>query len=799
MPVRTKFLNSTSMGAMIMVSAICGNLSIAFAEDKTAADKSIAIEEIKITATRRGETTLLKTPVAVTAMDTGIIEKYNPRDLNDLTAMVPSLSAGNTSAFRSASFAMRGVSEDTIILYKESPVGVTLDDFVIPHAQTSNLEVFDIEQIEVLRGPQGTLFGKNTTGGVINVRTKRPVLNETGADLRFEGGSFGTYKGTAAVNLPLVDDKLAFRFAGMYLKSDGYVKNGYSYQNAVDGSSTTGDGRRIGGDDVFSGRAKLLWQASDDVTALFQYEGIRDRGESPVVINDTVPGYVFDFWGYGAGSQSDPLDRGGYNERDDLPFNIKDGHRVDVNGYYLNLEVSINDELTLYSVTGYRDQKSRLVNSYSGTVGPISLFDASRDDNRQTFQHEMRIASNGDGPFNWVGGAFYQKNDVQFCVTQVVGFLDFFGLGTPPGYFNNNPLILCNTQDASAIAGFVDGTYDVSEDLHITAGVRYTSEKKTWKGRPRVSFAELDGAPDPFALNELLDASDFTRFPTGVVTNSKTWNKPTYRLNVAYDINDDTMAYGGYTRGFKSGGYNDQLGTQLNPITDLAAQPTEPETADSFEVGIKTSFMEKRGNLSLTAYHVTYNDAQRTFNVSFPSGGQETLFFNAAKMVVKGVEFETSFRLTDELTVRAAGSYMDAKYESFEADTNYDGIIDIDLSGQPVTRAPKWKLAGDVNYLAQLDSGSITLNARLAYEDSTVASYSDVSPEYDATLNAKTVLDASITYDDANDRFFARLIGKNLTDKRYRTGTQSIATLWIMSTYAPPRYLGIELGIKINP
>lgn len=142
---------------------------------------------------------------------------------------------------------------------------------------------------------------------------------------------------------------------------------------------------------------------------------------------------------------------------------------------------------------------------------------------------------------------------------------------------------------------------------------------------------------------------------------------------------------------------------------------------------------------------------------------------------------------------------MDAEYKSFEADTNYDGIIDIDLSGKAVTRAPKWKIGADVNYIAEIGSGTITLNARLAHESGVIASYSDVAPEFDATLNAKTILDASITYEDADDRFFARLIGKNLTDKRYRTGTQSIATLWIMSTYAPPRYLGLEVGIKLNP
>ena len=134
------------------------------------------LEEVVVTATRRGDSDILTTPLSITALDGEEIEKFAIRDLNDIAKSVPGLSSGTVSAFKSAQFAMRGVSETTIILYKESPVGVTLDDFVVPHIQTSNLEVFDIESVEVLRGPQGTLFGKNTTGGVINVRTKRPVL-----------------------------------------------------------------------------------------------------------------------------------------------------------------------------------------------------------------------------------------------------------------------------------------------------------------------------------------------------------------------------------------------------------------------------------------------------------------------------------------------------------------------------------------------------------------------------------------------------------------------------------------------
>lgn len=783
--------------SLMVLSTLLATNTAVIAQD----DEEGTIEEVIITATRRGDTALMKTPVAVSAMNTKMIEKFSPRDLNDMAVMVPSLSAGTVSAFKSASFAMRGVSEDTIIVYKESPVGVTIDDFVVPHVQTSNLEMFDIEQVEVLRGPQGTLFGKNTTGGVINVRTKAPVLGLRETDIRLEIGSFKTKKITAAVNVP-VNDTIAFRFAGMYLESDGYVRNNYTQrpnQGASAGTVETGDGSYLGGDDVISARAKVLWEPSEDFKAILQYEVIRDRGEMPPIINESGPEYIFSAWGWDAGLQEDPLRRGGITDRDDMVFDLDDGHKIDVDGIYLNTEFPINDDITFYSVTGYRYQESRLANNYTGTVGAVSLFDATRDDNRETFQHEMRIASNSDSAFDWVGGLFFQNNDVDFCVTQYVGFLDFFGLGTPEGYFNNNPLVLCNKQDASAFAMFADGTYSVTEKLHISGGLRYTSETKAWQGRPRVSFAELDGSPDPFNLKELLDAGDFEKYPTGVVSDEETWNELTYRLNVAYDISEDSMVYFGYSRGFKSGGYNDQIGTQLNPITFLAKQPTDPEYADSFELGFKTSFMEKRGALSLTAFDVTYTDAQRTFNASFDGGGQETLFFNAAEMKVQGIEFEGSYMATSNVTLRLAGSWTPkADYVTFEADTDFDGEIDIDLSDKAMTRVPEWKIGADATYTQDISSGSIDYNIRLSHESESIAGYSDVDPIYDSTLQARTLLDASITFNLDDKGLYARIVGRNLTDERYRTGQLSVANLWIMSSYAPPRYFGLEFGLKIG-
>ena len=208
---------------------------------------------------------------------------------------------------------------------------------------------------------------------------------------------------------------------------------------------------------------------------------------------------------------------------------MTDGHRVDIDGFYLNSDWALNDNYTLYFNLGTREQESRLPSSYTGTTGPQSLFDATRDDNRETTQAEIRIGSDLDGNFNFTAGAFYQEDDTEFCVLQVVGFLDNFFLGTPPDFFNQNPLILCNSQEAEAMAVYVDGTWDVTDRFHLTGGFRYTDEEKSWAGRPRVNVFLLDGGPTLEQLGEPINGADFNKYPSGVVRNSKSWQEPTYR------------------------------------------------------------------------------------------------------------------------------------------------------------------------------------------------------------------------------------------------------------------------------
>jgi iron complex outermembrane receptor protein len=770
-------------------------------------------DEIIVQATRR-DTNIQNTPVAVTAVNEEAIEGITPRDLGDVAVLVPNFSASKVTGFNAASFAIRGAAQTDIIVYSEPQVGVTLDDFVIPNVQTQLLDMFDIEQVEVLRGPQGTLFGKNTTAGVVNVRTKKPKLGVYEGQGRFQAGSYGRIETKLAVNIPL-GDVLAFRWAGMYQKSDGYYRNGAMFgpvttfgPSPFDGTSGAGDGRKVGGDDVKSMRAKLLFEPSDQFSAVAQFELIRDDSDSPPSVNDTPlgdPNFVWNLLGL-TQDAGDPLDHGAVTNRDDQGLHMSAGHQVDVNGYYLNMDWTPTETISFKSITGYRKQESQLPNTYTGEIGPVSLFDANRADLRETFSQEIRANIQLSDQMDVVLGGYYQSQDVTFCVTQVLGFLDLIGLTLPFGTFNDNAQVLCNAQDSKAYALFGDATYALTDKFSIAGGFRYTWEDKDWIGRNQVFYQALTGGFDPTLTADTiggpLAAADFNLYPTGVLASSGSWNEPAWRGTASYEVNDDVYFYATVSRGFRSGAFNDQSGTTGNPLTAAGIAPTNPEIATSYEAGFKTDWFDNTVRLNVTGFYVKYSDAQRQIAATLTNSSgatfQETRFFNAAEVVVHGIEAEGGWSTPIEgLTINGNYAWQDGKYKRFEADTNFDGVIDVDFSGRPLTRTPEHKWTVQGIYEAPLvGDKKLRFNVLATHEDGQIYNYSDLGPTFDTTLNAKTLLNAAIEIAGRDDAWFLRVFGKNLTDERYRVASQPVANLWTFSQYGEPRIFGVELGFN---
>jgi iron complex outermembrane receptor protein len=761
------------------------------------------MDEIFVRATRR-VTDIQTTPVAVTAIDEQGFKDLFALNIAAVALEVPNFSASQITGFNAAGFAMRGASQTDILVYWEPPVGVLVDDFVIPHMQTQLLEPYDIESVEVLRGPQGTLFGKNTTAGVVSVRTIRPNFDGLSTDASVLLGNYGRTDLKGAVNVPLIDDKLAFRLAAISQKSDGYYKNGKASPNSAAGP-VIGTGEKIGGANAVNARAKLLWTPTDKLDILFQYEYLDDNGDSPPSINETDPNapQAWNLLGFPGVSGSDPLNKAGVSFRND-GLNMAKGHRVDIDGYYLNIDWEI-DKYVVSSITGYRDQKSRLPSTYTGEVYQ-SLFDATRDDKRETTQQEIRVASNYDGPFNFVAGGFYQKDDTSFNVLQYLGLLDLLGASIPGVLDNDNPLIITNNQELDSYAGFFDATYNFAETWQVAGGVRFTSEEKKFFSRPGTPIVVYGQTPadypfDPnntgqFPCRNQLPPTDPSYNEFDCQKDSKTWNEPTYRFLVSNQFTDDVFAYVSYSHGFKSGGYSDQAGSGLAaPLSDTRY---DPEKADSIELGVKWDFFDNRARLNTAVFYVEYDDMQRAA-IATVGAFQETVVFNAGQVNAWGVELEGNALLWEGLSASFNLGYLDAEYDEFELDLDLDpNTPPLDLSGEDVTRAPEWTMGFDLTYTYDwANVGNFRAIAGWYYESNSTYYYAADGSAFNTHIQGHTLVNANLTYTHPSEKWFVAVFGKNLTDEIYRNASQYVGGLWTFSTYAEPRTYGVEIGVKL--
>ena len=798
---------------------------------------AVVLEEIMVTATRRsGGTNIQTTPVAVTAIGEQEFTELFAHDIGGIAQLVPNFSAAQITGFNAAGFAIRGAGQTDILVYWEPPVGMLIDDFVVPHVQTQLLEPYDIEQVEVLRGPQGTLFGKNTTAGVVSVRTKRPHFDDVSFDASVRVGSYGRVEGRVALNVPLVDDKLAFRIAAISQQSDGYYKNGkvsLGVAGVEPAGDYIGDGRDLGGDDVVSSRAKLLWTPTDDLDILFQYEYLRDNSDTPPAVNETVNPEQLFLLSFGLPgvdpSVGDPLDQAGVTFRDTITtganagqstgLNFAGGHQIDVDGFYLNIDWRFGN-LELTSVTGFRDQDSALPSTYTGEVGttvppppggdPVfSVFDATRDDKRETFQQEFRLASDFDGAFNFVTGVFYQTDDTSFNVVQYLGIFELFGLFGP----DENPIVITNNQEMDSTGVFFDATIDFADTWTIGGGVRQTSEEKKFFSRPSTPFFMYGMSPGDWPF----DPNNENQFPcdatTPCQTDSQKWDEPTYRVMLSNQFNDDLYGYASFSHGFKSGGYSDQAGSAL--AVPLSVTRYEPEEADSFEIGLKLDYWDDRARLNIALFFVEYTDMQRAAIVTnTATAAQETVVFNAGKVSASGIELEGSVRFNENWTGRFNLGYLDAEFDEFLLDLDLDGTcipgtpLCQDLSGRPVSRAPELQFGADLTYDAELGNGGhLRSQVSIYFQDENTFYYAapafelDQSPsfmsQWDTEIEEYTLLDAFLTYTHSSDKWYVSIFGKNLTDERYHSASQYVGGLWTFSTYAPPRTYGIEFGISL--
>ena len=831
-----------------LATAMIASLPVLAAQDRV-------LEEVIVTGTKRA-IAQQDTPISVSTLTANDIAKTFGNDIRAVGDLSPNVNLTLQTGFNAVAGGIRGTGSISILTTQDPSVGILIDEFALSHVQTQFVELFDLEQVEIYRGPQGTLFGKNSTGGVIAITSKRPDMEEFGGSVNVSTSSYGSdsnnHKIQVGFDVPLIPGELSIRFAGSQTEEDGFYfndKDTATFPNsplyAAYGVTpdqlppelslvTSGAGENLAGKDVFAAKTKVLWQPNDNFEAYFIWEVVRDRSDSPAAVNETPggEGFLFELLGFPgiqAAGHSDPFSTGMTQQGNGI--NIRDGHRVDVDGYYLNLTYSM-ENYTIKSITGFREQEETLPSTYTGEAF-LSLYDATRNLEREQFQQEIRVISEFDGPLNFVAGGIYISDELDFRSYATVGLSSLFA-GAPllddRGFLNLDLRGITGDpgggqvkQDRESLAFYADGTYQFDDQWSLTMGVRHTKDEKeffkpTGGGAPcnqfteardtitsasgacldinstRVSRAGLEGSQID-QRNAALPASQYFF----VADAEEEWTETTWRVVVDYKTESDHLLYASVATGFLAGGFSETCSQKPTCIA------YNPETNINYEFGFKGDLLDGVLRLNASVFYTDFEDLQRNqvFRFIDPlSGveGQETITLNAGESNSTGVEIETTWLATENLTIKGSIGYLDASYDEFE----FEGV---DLSSLDIPFASEVQVGAQATYIQTLTSGAtITYYLAAHYQDEAEMSPFDPNavggntarhPTY-TQLESRTLVDLNVTYTDPDSRYYATLFGKNLLDEEYRVSANSVGGLWNFTQYGAPALWGVEFGLTFN-
>ena len=728
--------------ALMLAIAAAGGAGHALAQSDR-----LALEEIVVTAQKR-EQSLQNVPISVVVETAATLEKKGIAELAGLAVRTPNLFIEDGGA--TANIAMRGLGSPGIESIEPS-VGLYIDNisFARPRGVTQN-PFYDMERIEVLRGPQGTLWGRNTIAGAINMLTARPS-EELSGYVSGEAGNYDAYQVEGAVSGPIVDT-LSGRLSLYKAERDGYLDN--------DGIAPDG-----GGIDSEAYRAQLQWQPNDCFRANLKWEQI----------DHSTEGHTIQLVGRGP----DPFVPGVANIMNDLyeaageDFKVDDTQIVNGTGDFgfvaddprqqnktdlgsLVLAWDFNG-YTLTAQTGYADWEAQRVMEFSGGAINIIGLRGEKGDTGEFWSQELRLQSPVDDRFHWVAGVYY--DDLEMVQTPWDD-----GGGAIINVPSQGIGLLARNGDIEKVesySGYFEGTYNINEQWTATAGLRVGKEDK--------DFTDYVGL-------ELVFGGDFDD-PSGVYTEDggtifygqqiiqplqRDDDYSTWSAKLQYQMNDDTMLYVTAATGYKSGGFNNAGNTLI-----IEDKVVEEEDSISFEAGAKMDLADGRGRLNLAIFHTTFDDLQ----VARSDTTGVIVTTNAAEAVTKGVELDGAWRLTDTFTLGGSIAWLNAEYEDFEnapcgpflRAADAAGCVDgQDLSGETLQRAPDYSGTVYLEYTHEV-GGGWDMDAYTGYtfrDESTTV----ISNEFGA--DSLELLDARLSFSNADNGWMVALKGNNLTDER---------------------------------
>lgn len=717
-----RFKTGLALGASM--AALMASQALAQEATPKRADEAMTITEVVVTAQKREEK-LQDVPIAISVVGEQDLQRRNIGNIDQLKLVVPSFDA------TSFGVSVRGVGTSTFSTSIEPTVSTVLDGVVLGRPEMALGSFYDVARVEILRGPQGMLFGKNASAGLVSITTNAPRLGAFEALANVNVGQGGYNKSDAAVNLPL-GDRAALRVAGFVNKLDGVLNNRF-------------DGRSFNGNDEWGGRAKLLWRPTDTLEVLLTADYAKQDQSvtwSPYKVN---PAGALAFVYAGCGVKASP-------DNTDLCIDGPQYKRRENYGFAAQVDWSLPGGLTLTSISAVRRDFDDSNGDSDSLPANILNDNISNQDLRQVSQ-EVRIASPTGGKFDYVAGVYYFRQKTSQVTDQTGGFGLPFNL---QGSSTINSLV-----DSASYAAFGQAHYQLTEQLSLIGGARLTHDEVT------LAFHQF-AKPFPYiAVNPKVDLYGIAR------ETNLSW-----KIGAQYQFAARTMGYATISRGYKGPGFN-----QTGVSNGATSQEVGPEIPTSYEIGVKATLLQGLAVLNVAAFDTKFEDYQaQTVDFTLTPAAFRTI--NAGDLKTRGVEADLTAILAPGLLVTASGAYIDAKYGRF-APISCDPVVTpvgcavlnptrppftpplygYDASGQRLGGVSKWKASLAAVYERPIGHGlKLAGSADYGWRS---ASNAAATKDPNTLIKAYGILGFTLGVGAENDRWKLAVWGKNVTDKRF--------------------------------
>ncbi|MFV8781872.1 TonB-dependent receptor [Microbulbifer sp. SA54] len=761
--MRAPFTLASNTGAIIrrnrILASACSAVALALAGGATpvwAADKegsiSTILEEVQVTARKRAEAERLQdVPVAATAYSDAQLEALQVRDLSSLSFKMPNVQLDDVGTVKNtANFTVRGLGVNSSIPSIDPTVGVFVDGMYMGINAGVVTDLFDLEGIEVLRGPQGLLFGRNVTGGAVVIKTARPT-EEFSSKFKLSTTDNLDTVGAVSIN-GAISDSVNGRLTAYYNNDQGWFENIYTGND------------NAGASDTWFIRPSVSFALSETAELLVRLES--GRMDSDGVVAQNRGALAVNFPAY-------PLfgvDVSDWDNSDDS-FEVaqnEEGFQKDEWNQVIteyNQDVAFGNG-TITNILAWREYSANGIGDIDSL--PITAFHARTRVDQSQLSNELRYAGRF-GATSITTGLYWFSQDLEYYENRILplsapGGLDWTGGGV---------------QDHRAMGVFTQADVDLNDSWVLTLGGRYSTEEKDAQiATIPLNLCDLDGCA----------AYDFE--------DKESWNAFTPKVGVQWNLADNAQVYSFWTKGFRSGGYN-MRNTGIDPTTGFPYQPgpTDQEEQTSFEIGAKAEWFDGRVRANMAVFHNTIDDMQREENLSDVISGVVQIIRNTADATIDGAELEAMAALTDNLLFTLNVGYVDGSYDRVFGDISGDGIVDGTDLGLEIPRLAPWTYG--VGLVHDLQLGALgTLTSRFNFNHRDEAPYTDTNI---GMLSEVDMLDISFGFSPDSGNYRVALFGKNMLDQVTEgNNTQLPPTLGGAGASFTPLNKGRVMGVELT-